>query len=77
MEPASTIISKLGGPSRLARELGLHRVTVAKWKRPREAGGTGGMIPNRHMRAILNAARDSGVEISAECFLPADDESTP
>jgi hypothetical protein len=75
MEPASTIITKLGGPARLARELNLHRVTVAKWKRPREAGGTGGLIPNRHTRAILNLARDSGVEITAECFLPPEDEA--
>lgn len=75
MEPASTIISKLGGPAKLARELGLNRVTVSKWKRPRESGGTGGLIPNKHMRAILNAAKDGGVEITAECFLPPEDET--
>ena len=70
MEPASTIISRLGGPTAVARKLGLHRVTVSKWKRPRADGGTDGSIPQRHHRAILNAAKEANAPISADDLIP-------
>jgi len=70
MEPATTIIKKLGGPNKVAAIANVHRTRVSNWKRPREAGGTGGLIPFKHVPALLGAARQMGVDLSADDFLP-------
>jgi len=70
MEPAQSIITKLGGPSVVAREVGVHRTRVSNWSRPREKGGTGGLVPQKHHRALLDLAQQQGVELSAADFLP-------
>lgn len=70
MEPAASIIEKLGGPSNVARTLGMHRVSVAKWKRSREDGGRGGVIPIEHIRPLMDMAEAMGVALSADDFIP-------
>lgn len=70
MNPAESIIDKLGGPSKISREVGVHRTRVSNWKRPRECGGTGGVIPQKHIPALLSLAKREGIEITAEEFLP-------
>jgi len=71
MEPASSIIAKLGGPNRVAEITHVHRTRVSNWKRAKDAGGTGGLIPFKHVPALLDAARDLGIRLSADDFLPA------
>lgn len=70
MEPASTIIRQLGGPNKVAEIAGVHRTRVSNWKRPKQDGGTGGMIPFKHVPALIAAGRDKGVDLSANDFLP-------
>ena len=70
MEPANRIIDALGGPSKVALIAGVHRTRVSNWKRPREAGGTGGRIPQSHIPILLRAALERGVALSADDFLP-------
>lgn len=70
MEPANSIINKLGGDTAVAAIAGVHRTRVANWKRPKEAGGTGGSIPFKHAEVLIEAARAKGVSLSAEDFLP-------
>ena len=70
MEPARTIIDRLGGPNKVATIAGVHRTRVSNWARTKEAGGTGGVIPFKHVPALLAAAKDAGVELSADDFLP-------
>lgn len=71
MEPASTIIDRLGGVGAVAAIAGVHRTRVSNWKRSREAGGTGGRIPQSHHLAILKAAKAAGInDITAESLLP-------
>lgn len=70
VEPAQTIISKLGGPSVVAKAVGVHRTRVSSWKRSRASGGTDGRIPQDHHASLLAFARRVGVELSAEDFLP-------
>jgi len=72
MEPATKILRQLGGPAEVARALGLPRQVPYTWTWPRERGGTGGTIPQRHHVAILREARERGAEITAEDFLPAE-----
>jgi hypothetical protein len=69
MEPAQTIIQKFGGPSALAKLLGIHRTRVSNWQRPRESGGTGGVVPQRHHRQLLGVANERGIDLKAEDFL--------
>lgn len=70
MEPAATIIKLLGGDTAVAAITGVHRTRVANWKRERDVGGTGGVIPFRHVPALIKAARDQGKPLSADDFLP-------
>lgn len=73
MEPARTIIRKLGGPNKVSEVAGVHRTRVSNWARPKEAGGTGGNIPFKHVPALLAHAREIGVDLSANDFLPCDE----
>ncbi|RXT18356.1 MULTISPECIES: hypothetical protein [unclassified Bosea (in: a-proteobacteria)] len=70
MEPASTIISRFGGPTRVASILGIGRVRVSNWKRPRDKGGTGGRVPQDHHPKLLAEASRLGIALAAEDFLP-------
>jgi len=70
MEPARTIIDRLGGPTEVSRITGAHRTRVSNWARPKESGGTGGTIPFKHVPVLLQAAKDKGVELSTDDFLP-------
>ena len=76
MEPAASIISKLGGDTAVAAIVGVHRTRVANWKRSKESGGTGGVIPFKHVPALIAAARAAGHELSADDFLPAAPSTT-
>lgn len=73
MEPAHSIVRKLGGPTKVARIVGVHRTRVSNWARPKKAGGSGGTIPFRHVPTLLDAARAAGVDLSADDFLPTSD----
>jgi hypothetical protein len=76
MEPASTIITKLGGPSKVAAIVGVHPTRVSNWKRPKSVGGTGGRIPQNHHRALLRAAQERGIsEITADLLLPVEGDA--
>ena len=68
-DPASTIITKLGGPDAVATIAGVHLSRVYRWMAPKEAGGTGGTIPQRHHVALIVAARRQGVDLRADEFL--------
>lgn len=69
VEPAQTIITKLGGPTAVSKIVGVHRTRVSSWKRSRASGGTDGRIPQDHHAALLAFARENGVSLSAEDFL--------
>lgn len=63
LEPAFTVIEKLGGRSAVANELGLDRSTLTRWCQPRPAG-TGGVIPQRYWPQLIEMARQQRVRIS-------------
>ena len=73
MQPAHTIIRKFGGPSAVARIVGVHRTRVSSWQRSRAAGGTGGRVPQDHIPALLKHARENGLELSAADFLDSNE----
>lgn len=73
MEPAQSIIKKLGGPDKVADICGVHRTRVFAWKRKKVERGTGGVIPMKHIPVLLAHAASSGVDLSASDFIPPAD----
>lgn len=70
MEPASRIISALGGPTAIAEAIGIHRTRVSKWQAARKQGGTNGMVPYKHIPKLLQFAESQGIGLSAADFFP-------
>jgi hypothetical protein len=70
MEPARSIITKLGGEGAVALICGIAVSGPYRWQYPRERGGTGGLIPQRHHRALIDHAEANGIPLTAEEFLP-------
>lgn len=68
MEPAQTIIEKLGGPNVVSKITGVHRTRVFAWRRSRAAGGTDGRIPQNHIETMIAFARENGVDLKIEEF---------
>lgn len=71
MEPAQTVIDKLGGATKVASIVGIHRTRVSSWRLPKTKGGTDGAIPQRHHRAILDYATANNLDLKSDDFLPA------
>jgi hypothetical protein len=72
MEPAASIIRKLGGPAVVAGVLRVNRSYVWRWSMERERGGTGGVIPQRHIPRLIKLAAVEGVPLThAEFFVEA------
>ena len=70
MEPAKTIIERLGGAVKVARRLGVAISTVRRWSMPIEKGGTGGRIPQWRWPALIEMAADEGVALDMHDFIP-------
>jgi hypothetical protein len=70
MEPARSIITKLGGETAVAQICGTAISAPYRWQYARERGGTGGIIPQRHHRALLDYAEVRRIPLRADEFLP-------
>ena len=70
MEPAATIIQRLGGASAVASLLDVARGRVYAWTWPKTRGGTDGRIPQRYHAPLLREARERGFnDITAELLV--------
>ncbi len=70
MEPASTIIERLGGEAKVSEITGMAFTAPYRWQHEKSKGGTGGLIPQSHHRALLDYAEQNNIRLSAEDFLP-------
>src|SRR4051812_27697306 len=70
LEPAASIIHRLGGFAAVAKLCDLHFTQVWRWTQPRSKKGTGGTIPQRHHLLLLAVAKKAGVPLTAADFLP-------
>lgn len=61
LEPARTIIRRLGGPDAVARLTGRHVTRVRRWTYPREKNGSDGLIPTSEALKLIKLAPDHGV----------------
>lgn len=72
MEPAQSIIHKLGGEAAVSAITKTASTAPYRWQYPRDKGGTGGRIPQRYHPVLLNYAQEHAIALSAEDFLPPD-----
>lgn len=77
MQPADSVIAKLGGVVEVAAITGVHRTRVSNWKRPRESGGTGGRIPQKHIERLVEHARNAGIDLSLADFFSTGARAAP
>jgi len=74
MEPATSIIEKLGGVSKVIEITGKHPTRVYAWMKPKNKGGTDGIIPFSHVPDLLSYAKDNRIKLKADDFLPTSQE---
>lgn len=72
MEPAKSIIDKIGGHSVVAEWLGVSVTQVYRFTYSKKKGGTGGLIPARHQQILLDKAAIADIDL-----VPADFFSAP
>jgi hypothetical protein len=70
LDPARSVVDKfrigrVSGAHVLAPIIGRDKTTILKWMYPREARGTGGLIPSRYHVPILKAAHERGIPLNA------------
>jgi hypothetical protein len=69
---AQRVIEKVGGHD-VAADLAQVSVTSTyRWTYPKSKGGTGGLIPARHQGPLLRRARERGLPLTADDFIPTD-----
>ena len=64
LEPAYTVIEKLGGKTTVAESLGLSKAQMSRWCTPADAGGTGGVIPQKYWARLMDMAREKRVRLT-------------
>jgi hypothetical protein len=70
LDPAKTVIERLGGVDNVAEITGKHRTRVFRWMYPEERGGTGGLVPQREIPGLLQYARDNKIKLAPADFIP-------
>ena len=71
LEPAKTVIAKIGGVDVAASITGKHVSRIYRWMYPAEKGGTGGVVPHADARKLLDHSKASGLDLHAEDFFAA------
>lgn len=65
LDPAFTVVERLGGKGEVADVLDLDKSTLSRWCQPRPSG-TGGMIPQRYWPKLIWMARIKRVAVTVE-----------
>ena len=66
LEPAKSTVALFGGPAVVSEITGTAYTAPYRWMAPRENGGTGGVIPQKHFPALLAAARERGLVLTTD-----------
>lgn len=69
MEPAKTIIDKLGGCQAVAAACGLRHTGPWRWMQPKDSKGcTGGQIPAKYIPVLIEFGASKGVALTPNDF---------
>ena len=63
LEPARTIIIRLGGVTRTAEVAGCKPSSVSRWMIPQDQGGTAGTIPQKYWHAIVQHCKEHKIKL--------------
>lgn len=69
MEPAKSIIERMGGEAVVAAITGTALSTPYGWQKPKREGGTGGWIPQKYHHALLEFAKEKRKRLKQSDFL--------
>ena len=61
IQPASLVVTLLGGHRRVARLLGINHATVHKWRAHAD-----GHVPAKHQRRLIELARSNVLSLTAD-----------
>lgn len=75
LEPAKSVIKKLGGPERVAGITKANVSRVYRWMYPRERGGTGGMIPYSQAQKLIQFAGSEGIDLAPADFFASEGQA--
>jgi hypothetical protein len=70
LEPAKSIIHRLGGVEAVAKATDRHPIQVRRWGYARDKGGSEGLIPVEHIEALLHLGARAAPEITASDIRP-------
>lgn len=70
LESAKILITKLGGPTKVAESLKLHRSTVQRWVMSVDKGGRSGVIKMTQLSRLFALADAAGVDYNPADFVP-------
>ena len=62
LDPAYSVVERLGGKSNVAAYLGLHKSAISRWCQPHPRG-TGGAIPQKHWKDMVALGESLGVRL--------------
>jgi len=71
LDPAAKIVTRLGGPSVVAKICGCSYTAPYRWQMPVNRGGTGGVIPQRHHHRLLRFAKRAEIKLRPVDFFLA------
>lgn len=69
MEPARTIIERLGGEARVSEITRTAYTAPYRWQHAKEKGGTGGLIPQKYHRTLIDYAAEHGIDLAPADFM--------
>jgi hypothetical protein len=70
LDPAASIIERIGGVPAVKAATGLHETTVHRWTYAKSQGGTGGRIPQDHIESLIAYARQNDIALDLSDFFP-------
>lgn len=68
LNPAASIVDRLGGEAAVARMVDLSKVQVWRWMQPRSKQGTDGEIPRAHRPRLIACAYLQGIHLTEADF---------
>jgi len=71
LDPAKTVIDKIGGVETAAHITGKHISRIYRWMYSSSRGGTGGVVPHSDAVKLLAHARENNIPLSANDFIQA------
>lgn len=75
MTQAQRIIDMFGGKAAFQERFKISDSRLYRWITPKAKGGTGGRIPPKHQQALLDIAREEGIDLSPADFFDVHGEA--